>query len=43
MHRFSADSAAADRDEIGVRVDKAGLKPRARKSYVAPKEDRGRQ
>jgi Ca-activated chloride channel homolog len=29
--------------EINVRVDKGGLKPRARKSYVAPKEDRGRQ
>ena len=29
--------------DIDVRVDKAGLKPRARKSYVAPKEDRGRQ
>jgi Ca-activated chloride channel homolog len=29
--------------EIGVRVDKAGLKARARKSYVAPKEDRGRR
>jgi Ca-activated chloride channel homolog len=29
--------------EIGVRVDKGGLKPRARKSYVAPKEERGRQ
>jgi Ca-activated chloride channel family protein len=28
--------------EIGVRVDKPGLKPRARKSYVAPKEDRAR-
>lgn len=28
--------------EINVRVDKGGLKPRARKSYVAPKEDRGR-
>ena len=29
--------------EIGVRVDKAGLKARARKSYVAPKDDRGRR
>jgi VWFA-related protein len=29
--------------EIGVRVDKGGLKPRARKSYVAPKDERGRQ
>ncbi len=29
--------------EISVRVDKGGLTPRARKSYVAPKEDRGRQ
>ena len=29
--------------EIGVRVDKAGLKSRARKSYVAPKEDRVRR
>jgi VWFA-related protein len=28
--------------EIDVRVDKTGLKPRARKSYVAPKEDRTR-
>jgi hypothetical protein len=27
--------------EIKVRVDQGGLKPRARKSYVAPKEDRG--
>ena len=26
--------------EIGVRVDKGGLKPRARKSYVAPRDDR---
>jgi Ca-activated chloride channel family protein len=29
--------------EIDVRVDKAGLKPRTRKSYVAPKEDRARE
>jgi Ca-activated chloride channel family protein len=29
--------------EIEVKADKAGLKPRARKSYVAPKEDRARQ
>ncbi len=29
--------------EIEVKVDKGGLKPRARKSYVAPKEDRARQ
>ena len=29
--------------EIGVRVDKGGLKPRARKSYVAPQDGRGRQ
>ena len=28
--------------EINVRVDKGGLKPRARKSYVAPKGDKGR-
>jgi VWFA-related protein len=29
--------------DISVRVDKGGMKPRARKSYVAPKEERGRQ
>jgi VWFA-related protein len=29
--------------DISVRVDKGGMKPRARKSYVAPKEERARQ
>jgi len=28
---------------MGVRVDKGGLQPRARKSDVAPKDERSRQ
>jgi Ca-activated chloride channel homolog len=38
---FAPPTRDGKRHEISVRVGKAGLKPRARKSYVAPKDSSG--